>query len=268
MNTASPPEARGPLGIAPFRRRRDLAARTTRAGRPRRSTLPWSACRSISAPTTAPARAAARPRCARPRARSASCIRRAASRRSTCARSPMSAMWRSMRWTSPASLDAIEAFFRDLHALGTTPITIGGDHTVPLPILRAIAQGAAGRARAVRRASRYAGHADGHPHQPCDHVPPRRRGRPASIRGARCRSACAAASSAPTMRPGDARPACASSPWTSSRQLGRARVIEEIGRVIGDGPTYVSFDIDGLDAANAMGTGVPEVGGYRCATHR
>ena len=64
------------------------------------------------------------------------------------------------------------------------------------------------------------------------------------------------------MRPGVARPACASSPWTSSKQLGRARVIEEIGRVIGDGPTYVSFDIDGLDAANAMGTGVPEVGGY------
>ena len=44
--------------------------------------------------------------------------------------------------------------------------------------------------------------------------------------------------------------------------LGRARVIEEIGRVIGDGPTYVSFDIDGLDAVHAMGTGVPEVGGY------
>src|SRR6185503_14839918 len=39
-----------------------------------------------------------------------------------------------------ASLDAIEAFFRDLHALGTTPITIGGDHTVPLPILRVIAR--------------------------------------------------------------------------------------------------------------------------------
>jgi guanidinopropionase len=33
-------------------------------------------------------------------------------------------------------------------------------------------------------------------------------------------------------------------------------------RVIGDGPTYISFDIDGLDAAYAMGTGVPEVGGY------
>ncbi len=44
--------------------------------------------------------------------------------------------------------------------------------------------------------------------------------------------------------------------------IGRARVIEEIGRVIGSGPTYVSFDIDGLDAAYAMGTGVPEVGGY------
>jgi guanidinopropionase len=37
-----------------------------------------------------------------------------------------------------ASLAAIEAFFENLHELHATPITVGGDHTVPLPILRAI----------------------------------------------------------------------------------------------------------------------------------
>ena len=31
--------------------------------------------------------------------------------------------------------------------------------------------------------------------------------------------------------------------------------------VVGDGPTYVSFDVDGLDPAFAPGTGTPEVGG-------
>jgi guanidinopropionase len=43
--------------------------------------------------------------------------------------------------------------------------------------------------------------------------------------------------------------------------LGRAAVIEEVGRVTGSGPVYISFDIDGLDPAYAIGTGVPEVGG-------
>src|SRR5215469_3448319 len=33
-----------------------------------------------------------------------------------------------------ASLAAIEAFFRSLHGLGATPITVGGDYTIPLPI--------------------------------------------------------------------------------------------------------------------------------------
>jgi len=43
--------------------------------------------------------------------------------------------------------------------------------------------------------------------------------------------------------------------------LGRAKVIEEIRRVVGDGPTYVTFDIDALDAGYCMGTGSPEPGG-------
>jgi guanidinopropionase len=43
--------------------------------------------------------------------------------------------------------------------------------------------------------------------------------------------------------------------------LGVAAVIEEARRVVGDGPTYVSFDVDGLDPVYAPGTGTPEVGG-------
>ena len=39
-----------------------------------------------------------------------------------------------------------------------------------------------------------------------------------------------------------------------------AKVIAEVHRVIGDGPTYVTYDIDGLDPAFAIGTGVPEPG--------
>jgi guanidinopropionase len=43
--------------------------------------------------------------------------------------------------------------------------------------------------------------------------------------------------------------------------LGVGCVIEEARRVVGEGPTYVSFDVDGLDPVYAPGTGTPEIGG-------
>ena len=36
---------------------------------------------------------------------------------------------------------------------------------------------------------------------------------------------------------------------------------ERIRAVLGDGPSYLSFDVDALDPAFAPGTGTPEVGG-------
>ena len=39
------------------------------------------------------------------------------------------------------------------------------------------------------------------------------------------------------------------------------KVIEEARKVVGDGRTYISFDVDGLDPVYAPGTGTPEVGG-------
>jgi guanidinopropionase len=43
--------------------------------------------------------------------------------------------------------------------------------------------------------------------------------------------------------------------------VGVEQVIAEARRVVGDGPTYISFDVDGLDPVYAPGTGTPEVGG-------
>ena len=44
--------------------------------------------------------------------------------------------------------------------------------------------------------------------------------------------------------------------------LGIEAVIAEARRIVGDGPTYVSFDVDGLDPVYAPGTGTPEIGGF------
>lgn len=44
-------------------------------------------------------------------------------------------------------------------------------------------------------------------------------------------------------------------------ELGVEATLAEARRVVGDGPTYVSFDVDVLDPAFAPGTGTPEIGG-------
>ena len=42
---------------------------------------------------------------------------------------------------------------------------------------------------------------------------------------------------------------------------GPALVMEEAREIVGDGPVYISFDIDSLDPSMAPGTGTPEIGG-------
>ena len=43
--------------------------------------------------------------------------------------------------------------------------------------------------------------------------------------------------------------------------LGVEKIIKEARDVVGEGKTYISFDVDGLDPVYAPGTGTPEVGG-------
>jgi guanidinopropionase len=44
-------------------------------------------------------------------------------------------------------------------------------------------------------------------------------------------------------------------------EMGLPAVVEKARAVVGDGPTYVSFDIDGVDPGFAPGTATPEAGG-------
>jgi guanidinopropionase len=160
-----------------------------------------------------------------------------------------------------ASLTAIEAFFHGLHGLHATPITVGGDHTVPLPILRVIAKD---RPVGLVQFDAHPDTLDTLMGTRINHATTFRRAVEEGLLDPKrtvqvgLRGSMFSADDASWGRDVGMRVIT----MDEFEQLGRARVIEEIGRVIGDGPTYVSFDIDGLDAANAMGTGVPEVGGY------
>ena len=44
-------------------------------------------------------------------------------------------------------------------------------------------------------------------------------------------------------------------------RIGIEDVVAKAREVVGDGPTYISFDVDGLDPVYAPGTGTPEAGG-------
>ncbi|MED5461451.1 MAG: agmatinase [Pseudomonadota bacterium] len=44
-------------------------------------------------------------------------------------------------------------------------------------------------------------------------------------------------------------------------ERGVSAIIDEARDVVGNGPTYISFDVDGLDPVYAPGTGTPEIGG-------
>ncbi|MBB4237553.1 agmatinase [Rhizobium esperanzae] len=44
--------------------------------------------------------------------------------------------------------------------------------------------------------------------------------------------------------------------------MGIPAIIEKAKTIIGDGPTYLSFDVDSLDPSFAPGTGTPEIGGF------
>ena len=44
-------------------------------------------------------------------------------------------------------------------------------------------------------------------------------------------------------------------------ERGVSAIIDEAHEVVGNGPTYISFDVDGLDPVYAPGTGTPEIGG-------
>jgi guanidinopropionase len=55
-------------------------------------------------------------------------------------------------------------------------------------------------------------------------------------------------------------------PAQQVHETGPAAVAARIREVVGEGPAYLSFDIDGLDPAFAPGTGTPEIGGL--TTHQ
>jgi guanidinopropionase len=159
-----------------------------------------------------------------------------------------------------AAHEDIYRFFRRLHGAGIVPLSAGGDHSITLPVLRAIAgEGPVGMIHFDAHTDTW----DEFMGSRLNHGAPFRRaveeglldpGRTVQIgiRGAQNTTGGWDYSLESGMR------VIFMEEFT---KLGVDGVIREARRIVGDGPTYISFDIDSLDPAFAPGTGTPEVGG-------
>lgn len=162
------------------------------------------------------------------------------------------------RFSLDNCIEDIEAFFTRIAAAGVRPLAVGGDHSITYPILKAL-----GRDRPVGLV-----HIDAH----CDTM--------GEIDGSKFhhggpfRQAVLAGALDPerTIQIGIRGPAEIF--WGFSYdsgmtvlhikdvdRLGIEGVVAKAREVVGDGPTYISFDVDGLDPAFTPGTGTPEAGG-------
>jgi guanidinobutyrase len=159
------------------------------------------------------------------------------------------------------SIGIIEAFFADILAAGCRPIAIGGDHTITLPILRAIK-----RRHGPVALVHVDAHADANPHhfgEPVTHGTTFRRAVEEGllithkVSQIGLRGSAWSAGEFDWPRAQGFRVVPAEAIWYKSL----APLMEEVCADVGDSPVYLTFDIDGLDPSCAPGTGALELGG-------
>jgi agmatinase len=152
----------------------------------------------------------------------------------------------------------IEAFFGKVRAAGVIPLAVGGDHSITYPILKAL-----GKDRPVGML-----HIDAH----CDtggifegskfhHGGPFRQAVLDGVLDPERSIQIGIHGGAEYLWEFSIDSGMTVLHVEDVVAMGTAAVIEKARAVIGDGPTYVTFDVDGIDPGFAPGTGTPEVGG-------
>lgn len=159
------------------------------------------------------------------------------------------------------TMNEITDFYREIVAAGAMPLTAGGDHSISFPILRALAvDGPVGMVHVDAHTDTW----DSFQGSKFNHGAPFRRAVEAGVLDPKR-----------TIQIGIRGAQNAPEGWDYSTQsgmrvmfmeevddIGISAVLEEAKRVVGEGSTYLSFDIDSLDPAYAPGTGTPEAGGF------
>ena len=166
----------------------------------------------------------------------------------------------SHRYDLEQQIVEIEAFYRKVKAAGIKPVSAGGDHSITYPIFKALAADAPiGMVHVDAHTDTWAEFGGskfthGAPFRLAvqDGLLDPKRTIQIGIRGGQNTMDGIEFSQQHGMRVVFIE---------EFATLGVERVIAEARKVVGDGPTYISFDVDGLDPVYAPGTGTPEIGG-------
>ncbi len=159
------------------------------------------------------------------------------------------------------SMAIIEEAYHAICSNGCRPLTLGGDHTIVLPVLRALHE---------KHGPLGVVHVDAHADanakmfgEKITHGTPfRRLVEEGLVDGPRVvqiglRGTGYTAEDFDWSRAQGFRVVPAHDCWHRSLNPLMAEVRDQLGK----GPVYISFDVDGLDPAHAPGTGTPEIGG-------
>ncbi|WP_428030553.1 agmatinase [Ancylobacter sp.] len=160
------------------------------------------------------------------------------------------------------SLDIIAAHYEGVRAAGALPLTAGGDHLISLPILRGLAKGGpVGLIQFDAHSDTYDTFFNGSKYT---HGTPFRRAieeglvDPKRFVQIGLRGAISDAGNYDYARDMGVRIIFIE----EFMARGVADVMAEARAIVGEAPTYVTFDIDGIDPSQAPGTGTPEIGGF------
>jgi len=160
------------------------------------------------------------------------------------------------------SLKRIETFYLNLSKLNTKPISIGGDHLISLPILRALGKNEPlGMFHFDSHTDTWDSYFGGFQYT---HGTPFRRAIEENLLDPKKIVMMGIRGS--LYDPADLE-------WAKNKgitiitiddflKIGFKESLEITRKVLGDAKCYLSFDIDGIDPTFAPGTGTPEVGGF------
>lgn len=162
------------------------------------------------------------------------------------------------RFNLEESIDDIEAFYKTIKAAGVMPLSVGGDHSVTYPIMKAIA---ADEPIGMVHIDAHFDTAGEYEDTKFQHGAPFRhavlcgaldpeRSIQIGIRG-----------SAEYLGEFSYESGMTVIHVEEFAEMGVKAVIEKARQVVGDKPFYVTVDVDGIDPAFTPGTGTPEVGG-------
>ena len=158
------------------------------------------------------------------------------------------------------SIDMIKNFFIEMKGANIVPIACGGDHTIPLPILRALA---VDEPVGLLHFDAHADTLDEICGDKVNHATFMRRGYEEGLIDPKRTIQIGMRGSRFTAQDIQYGYDVGYSIITMDEyeEMGRAAAIQQIQEVLKGGPVYISLDIDGLDPAYLPGTGVPEIGG-------